>query len=878
MRYLLKFLGSAYLMGGLFLLLAISMGIATFVENDFGTNAAIALFYRAWWFELSFLLLAINMIIRIFNHSLLKLNKIPILLFHISFLIIILGAVITRYYSNDGYIHLRIDETKNSFITNSNYIFVNISDENNNKISEKIVFLSPVSQNHYKTKLTCGNETFVFKSIKYRKNKVTLEIKNNKRTKKITLKNKGVKTKYKTLRFKGKKIELRYAPKEIKLPFDITLLNFEIDKYAGSESPSMFKSNILINKNSQSSNHEIKMNKILDYNHYRLYQSSYDKDEKGSTLRINNDYLGTQITYFGYFLMIISMLFSIIIPKSRFQQLRKKIIDLQKQKHIILFFIILTLISCSNKNEILTNDNKKCFIANNKQAKEFGSLWVLGIQDRIEPVNTLNNEILRKLTKYNYFKGYNADQIVLSIMCKPKQWSNVPIFTIKNKEIRKLIGKNNKTVSYNDFFTDKGKYKLSKLSKKAHKTNESKRSMFQTELLKLEEKINVFELVKTKQLLRVVPSTDGKWNNLHHNNLLLITIENYFDALTTNNIVQANILLQQIKQYQLKHSGKNIPSKLKNKFEIFYNKYNLFLWLTPLLWIIGLFILIYNFILIQKSKNIKKNIHNIIYYTIVIAFTGVSFMIILRQYISEHAPWSNGYESMVYVAWTILLATIVFGKRNTTTIGAGALFSGLVLMVAHLSWMNPQITNLVPVLQSYWLTFHVAIITAGYGFFALSAILALLNLILYIIITPNNKSTIDINIKINTNIVEMSLILGLYALIIGAFLGGIWANETWGRYWAWDPKETWTMVSILIYSFVVHSSFVPFLKSRFAFNVLSVISFYSIIMTYLGVNYLLKGLHSYAKGISTAIPYSIYISIFVVISIIIVAKLKLNRS
>lgn len=241
----------------------------------------------------------------------------------------------------------------------------------------------------------------------------------------------------------------------------------------------------------------------------------------------------------------------------------------------------------------------------------------------------------------------------------------------------------------------------------------------------------------------------------------------------------------------------------------------------------------------------------------------------IRWYISGHVPWSNGYESMIYIAWATMLFGLIFGRKSILTTAATAFVVSMILMFAHMNWMDPEIANLVPVLDSYWVMIHVSIIVASYGPFTLSMILGLLALFLMGITTKKDKKKIDLIIKEITIISEMSMTVGLILLTIGNFLGAIWANESWGRYWGWDPKETWALISIMIYAFVLHTRLIPGLRGRFSFNIMAVFSFASILMTYLGVNHLLSGLHSYATGDSAKIPMEIWswLGISVVLSI-----------
>ena len=246
----------------------------------------------------------------------------------------------------------------------------------------------------------------------------------------------------------------------------------------------------------------------------------------------------------------------------------------------------------------------------------------------------------------------------------------------------------------------------------------------------------------------------------------------------------------------------------------------------------------------------------------------------MRWYIAGHAPWSNGYESMVYVAWATLLAGLIFGRKYPMVLATAAMLSGITLFVAHLNWMNPEITQLVPVLNSYWLMIHVAIITASYGFLGLSAFLGLLVLVLYSISNQQNSKNVKGFVLQFTAISEMSVTIGLYLLTIGTFLGGVWANESWGRYWGWDAKETWALITVVIYSFIAHMRMIPSLKGVFNYTIAAVLGFASVLMTYFGVNYYLSGLHSYGRGSIDSVHWSVFVMIAVIAALMLIANFK----
>jgi cytochrome c-type biogenesis protein CcsB len=263
----------------------------------------------------------------------------------------------------------------------------------------------------------------------------------------------------------------------------------------------------------------------------------------------------------------------------------------------------------------------------------------------------------------------------------------------------------------------------------------------------------------------------------------------------------------------------------------------------------GTFLFIFLIVQIFKDRNkVINTLIKILIGIVILLFVMHTGALIVRWYISGHAPWSDAYESMIYVAWATMFFGLAFGRKSDMTIAATAFVTAMILMIAHWNWMDPAIANLQPVLDSYWLMIHVAVIVASYGPFTLGMILGIVSLLLMILTTSKNKDKMLLNIKELTIINEMSLTVGLVMLAIGNFLGGMWANESWGRYWGWDPKETWALISIMIYAFVIHMRLVPGLRGRFGFNLMSIVAFASILMTYFGVNFYLAGLHSYASG------------------------------
>ncbi|MFY4820561.1 cytochrome c biogenesis protein, partial [Aliarcobacter butzleri] len=355
--------------------------------------------------------------------------------------------------------------------------------------------------------------------------------------------------------------------------------------------------------------------------------------------------------------------------------------------------------------------------------------------------------------------------------------------------------------------------------------------------------------------------------------------KNYYFSLLENNWEKANNYLDEIKSYQYNLASNIIPNKIKIQAELLLNKFDIFERLMPFYLILGVILLFIVFINIINPNIKVEKITKLTFYLLIFGFIFHTFGLALRWYVAGHAPWTNGYESMIYISWAIAISGIIFSKQSHLALSCTAILSGITLFVAHLSWLEPQITTLAPVLKSYWLTIHVSVITASYGFLALSCLLGFFSLILYIFANAKNENErffrILLSIKEASRINEISILIGIILLVIGNFLGGIWANESWGRYWAWDPKETWTLISIIIYIIIIHLKYIKDVINDYVLNLLSVISYFSIIMTYFGVNYFLSGKHSYAAGEPIVIPNFVYITI-VIIALTIIFSFK-NR-
>jgi cytochrome c-type biogenesis protein CcsB len=623
------------------------------------------------------------------------------------------------------------------------------------------------------------------------------------------------------------------------------------------------------------------MNNILNHQGYRFFQASFDPDEQGTILSVNKDALGTFVTYLGYILLYIGLMAIMFARFTRFDFLRNQILKVKKQKQklttVLLLLTSLNLFSQTNEShlhvktevEIIDSILRKNIVPKD-EALKFGNIVIQDISGRMMPVNTFASEFLRKLSKKDYYSEFDANQIFLSIQESPLLWYNIPVIYLKMKKgdsIRSIIGvdKSKKHVSLVDFFTERGEYKLAPYLEDAYKAQVP--TGYQKEFKETDQRVNLlYNMIEGNSLkLFPIPNDDNnKWTTPKENieNPSLVKDSLYSNFINTgfktylymlnedkimNEFSQSSNILQGILSAQYKFGGDVMLSPEKIEAEVLYNKYDIFKKLFSWYLYAGTFLFIVLIIQIFKNNRLINISINVFKVAIIFLFVLHTLSLIWRWYISGHAPWSDAYESMIYVAWATMFFGLAFGRKSDLTLASTTFIVSMILMIAHWSWMDPAIANLQPVLDSYWLMIHVAVIVGSYGPFALSMILGFVSLFLMILTNSSNRQIMKLNIKELTLINEMSLTVGLVMLTIGNFLGGMWANESWGRYWGWDPKETWALISIMVYAFVLHMRLIPGLKSRFVYSIASILSFASILMTYFGVNFYLAGLHSYAK-------------------------------
>lgn len=1078
-----QILFSTRTMGTMLLIYAFSMAMATFVENDYGTDVAKALIYNCWWFEAVMVILVLNFIGNIKRYQLMSIKKLPLLVFHLAFIIIFIGGFVTRYISFEGSMHIREGEESNEIVSDATFFKIQIGKEDQalayndvrailisnripaylkpfkkNFVSEydymgqrvktrvvdfyaraqdslvisptgkqvlhlvvlengkrvnkyvqtgnvqliqnmlisynkqtpgainiadqngEYVISSPYEGNymimatqerkpvtakdevqpfHLRSLYTYGGLAFVVPEPAQRGNIIYFE--GDKRTHEhdLDLVKMEVTTPAATdtVSFYGGRgmtnyqyqgevgglpIAMAYGSKIYKAPFALKLVDFKMEKYPGSNSPAAYSSDVLIQEGPNSRPYKIFMNHVLDQDGYRFFQSSFDQDELGTVLSVNHDYWGTNITYIGYTLLFLGMFVTLFWKGTHFSKLNEQLKTISKSKVLLLLLVFLPGAAAFSQEidmhgtdgtahehnhphgtdtAMATTEHDKDHVADMQRilsgktldaaqfaatvhvdaahAESFGRLLVQNIDGRIEPVNTMALEILRKLYHKDKFYQLNANQFFLSVSTLPFDWVNVPLIkvgakggpgllaTVKANEEGYTSMVNLLTLSPDgtiDFLL-KNDY-MKAFAKKA-----SEQDGYDKDVIELNDKLQVMQQLLNGQYLRVFPvagdanntwvapppaNADTQGKEINPATAYLMSI---YEATQSSNWSVSDQKLEALKQLQFSIGKDVVPSLTKIDLEVKYNSWNIFLNLMITYALLGTVILALAFGRLFKDSKTLAKVVTFVLVLISIAALLQAAGLGVRWYISGHEPWSNGYEAVMFISWIgVLSGLLMYRNSNAFIPAAGCLIAVILMGFAHGgSQMNPQITPLVPVLKSYWLMVHVAIITSSYGFFGLSALLGTVVLVLYIIDHKKISAKVKASVVELSIVNEMSLTVGLFLLTVGTFLGGIWANESWGRYWSWDPKETWAFISVIIYAFVLHVRLIPKMRGKYLFNLLSLISFSAVIMTYFGVNYYLTGLHSYAKGDPVPIPSWVYITVCVVTVLAIVSYRRYRK-
>ena len=766
----------------LLIIYAIAMAVATIVEKYHGTEVAKMWIYFSPTFIFLQFLLALNFVIILLQRKFIQRKKWAFLVIHIAFVIILAGAMTTHVWGYEGQVHIREGEKTNRMVQFTNH------------------------------------------GMSFRE-----------------------------------------------MPFSLELKEFRLLRFPGTQSPAGSESDIRVHLPSgETFDVLISLNNVMDLKGYRFFQASRDDDEMGTILSVNNDVAGRTITYIGYTLLILGFIMMFFVRNSLYRKLMRDLREVRKTVKtvaaagVMLFFSLPTF--GQEVNTAMSMDEMKTVVkelaVSKEHAAKFGALPVQW-QGRVTPMNSFSSAVLRRVHQNTTFGELNSDQFLLSVFAMPQMWFHVPLIAIPSRDISRRWNLPEGHAPFSHFFDRMGYYRLYDEIERINNLSVAEQTAADRAMLTLDDRVWIVNSLFTHLRPAIFPnpaSPQHTWYSpggclaaFNEEDALFATrtftwyLNEVQHAIRSGNWNNADNVLRLIKDFQLENCDGGLINPGRLRAELLYNHLNIFNRSRLGYMLLGGLLLMVAFGQILFGWKWLRYAVHALSGGIALVFLFHAFGMGLRWVASGHdAPWANAYETMVYVSWVTMLAGLIYGRKNSMLLALSTLFAGVILFAASLNWMNPQITIVAPILQSPWLLYHVSTNVAAYGFFGVSFLLGIVNLL--IMLFASHKPHIYLKIKELTIINHMSLLVGLALMTIGAFLGAVWANESWGRYWGWDPKETWALITIVVYTIVTHLYLINKRSSYiWLFNLLAALSFSVVLMTYMGVNFLLSGLHSYGQ-------------------------------
>ena len=746
----------------LYILVLVCMAAATIVEKSQGTDYAHAHYYGAWWFILIWAVLAALGAFYIIKR---KVKCASTLALHLSFIIILAGALLTHISAKRGMIHLRIGQPTDTYMA---------QDE-------------------------------------------------------------------------------EQGMKEEKLPFSLCLQKFEAKMHDGTNAVADYSSKFTVIDGDDKSEGEVSMNNIYSHRSYRLYQSSYDEDGKGSVLAINADPYGIPVTYTGYALLFISLVWMLFDPKGGYRKLLKSPL---LKKGALITALILSMGNIQTLHAESATGNLQNAVLPKETAEKFGELHIL-YNDRICPVQTFALDFCKKIYGARSYQGLTAEQVLSGWVFYGNTWANEPFIKIKSGEMKTAMNLPD-YASLNTFFNrEMGGYTIGQYVQEYYNGQQDK---FHQQAADIDGKIQIIMELREGISLKVLPYTFTKnvkatkdhsfikagtttWFSpvdklpqaVEHQHALYI--RNVFSLLNgdvkAGNTSRVNEFFVKMKKYQEVSSGNSLPTNIQYKAERINNAFPFATILFMANLTLGFIALFYTIYRMTKKREVKV-LDIALPILLVVSFLALTFGLVLRWIISGNVPMSNGYESMLTVAWFVMLIAIFMQFRIRLVMVFGFLLSGFFLLVSHINQMDPAIGQMMPVLNSPLLSMHVSIIMMSYALLSLTFICGIMG----ICMRSHGEELQALS--------RVFLYPALTCMGFGIFVGAIWANVSWGNYWSWDSKETWALITFMIYAVVVHTQSLPVFRKPLVYHIYITLAFLSIAMTYFGVNYFLTGMHSYA--------------------------------
>ena len=746
----------------LYILVLVCMAAATIVEKSQGTDYAHAHYYGAWWFILIWAVLAALGAFYIIKR---KVKCASTLALHLSFIIILAGALLTHISAKRGMIHLRIGQPTDTYMA---------QDE-------------------------------------------------------------------------------EQGMKEEKLPFSLCLQKFEAKMHDGTNAVADYSSKFTVIDGDDKSEGEVSMNNIYSHRSYRLYQSSYDEDGKGSVLAINADPYGIPVTYTGYALLFISLVWMLFDPKGGYRKLLKSPL---LKKGALMTALILSMGNIQTLHAESATGNLQNAVLPKETAEKFGELHIL-YNDRICPVQTFALDFCKKIYGARSYQGLTAEQVLSGWVFYGNTWASEPFIKIKSGEMKTAMNLPD-YASLNTFFNrEMGGYTIGQYVQEYYNGQQDK---FHQQAADIDGKIQIIMELREGISLKVLPYTFTKNVKATKDHPFIkagtttwfspvdklpqaveqqhaLYIRNVFSLLNgdvkAGNTSRVNEFFVKMKKYQEVSSGNSLPTATQYKAERINNAFPFATILFMANLTLGFIALFYTIYRMTKKKEIKA-LNIALPILLGVSFLALTFGLALRWIISGNIPMSNGYESMLTVAWFVMLISILMQLRIRIVMVFGFLISGFFLLVSHINQMDPAIGQMMPVLNSPLLSIHVSIIMMSYALLSLTFICGIMGICL----RSHGEELQALS--------RIFLYPALTTMGFGIFIGAIWANVSWGNYWSWDSKETWALITFMIYAVVVHTQSLPVFRKPLVYHIYITLAFLSIAMTYFGVNYFLTGMHSYA--------------------------------
>lgn len=725
----------------LYTLLIASMGIATIVEKIYGSNYVQQTVYGSWWFIMLWGMLAVASVVFIISEKLHR--RLTVFMLHVSFLVMLVGALVTHLTSVEGTIHLRVGETAGKYAAKD-----------------------------------------------------------------------GVR----------------------ELPFLMTLTDFSIENYPGTDAIADYRCGIDIVSDGKRGRMNVSMNNIGKASGYRFYQSSYDSDGQGTMLLVAYDPYGIAITYIGYMMLMCSLLLTMCSRHTRMRQLYRV------ATRPLLFAVFLCAGTAASATVPVS--------VSKDVAHDFGKI-VVHYNGRLCPVNTAACDFVTKLCGNSSWEGYSADEIFVGWMIYYTQWEEQKIIKVNNAEVQKMLGIEGKWASLRDFYTSGNAYKLAGKANDATLADDVRKAVRETD-----EKIQIISMFYNSEMLRMFPLANGMrngsgWNGTWHApgstelppgtpvaefQFVNHAMDRFVECVLDNDARSARMMIAKIRLFQKEKAGAVLPSSAMVSMEILYNSLQSMRWIVFAYMLLSILVVLTSLRLVSRPERLVALLGRWLPGIVVVGgLAYVTTMLVLRWIVSGHVPMSNGYETMLFMSWTTLLLTVLTMKKIPVLKAFGPLVSSFCMLVAVLAVGSPQITHLMPVLQSPLLTIHVALVMIAYALLAIITLIAVQHFATSM--QPHDEERM-------TALSQLLLYPAVALLTMGIFVGAVWANVSWGSYWSWDPKETWALITMMIYAIPLHRSFVTFTPRRYHLYIL--LSFLTVLMTYFGVNYFLSGMHSYA--------------------------------